>query len=146
MVDRRRGTLLYMAPEVANLQPGEKFRALPADIYSLGISIYVMITGEFPTPQQLKNNLSTSDFDASTSCEVEMETEDTKSAWDAISSDLKVLLQAMIHPDPCKRPSIFEILSHSWLDREFSQEAIEEAYQEMSSRKAYIKTLFNSRQ
>mmetsp|Transcript_9330 Transcript_9330/g.9001 ORF Transcript_9330/g.9001 Transcript_9330/m.9001 type:complete len:108 (+) Transcript_9330:449-772(+) len=67
MVDRRRGTLSYMAPEVANLESGQSFMAIPADIYSLGVTIYVMITGEFPSAQMLKQNVSTSDCDAKTS-------------------------------------------------------------------------------
>lgn len=33
----RRGTILYMAPEVLNLKSGETYDALAADIYSLGI-------------------------------------------------------------------------------------------------------------
>lgn len=33
----RRGTILYMAPEVLNLKSGETFDAFAADIYSLGV-------------------------------------------------------------------------------------------------------------
>jgi len=33
----RRGTILYMAPEVLNLKQGETFNAFAADIYSLGV-------------------------------------------------------------------------------------------------------------
>lgn len=142
MVDRRRGTLQYMAPEVAKLQPGESYRAIPADIYSLGISIYVMITGEFPSEQQIQSNFMTTDSDMKTSYEMDVDSEEVRSKWDLVSPELKILLQAMIHPDPCKRPSIFEVLSYSWLSRDFGQEMVQEAYQEMSSRKAYIKSLY----
>ncbi|CAI2381197.1 unnamed protein product [Moneuplotes crassus] len=146
MVNRRRGTLSYMAPEVANLESGQSFMAIPADIYSLGVTIYVMVTGEFPSAQMLKKNVSTSDCDAKTSCDVDMDDEESNSGWNLVSSELKDLLQSMTHPDPYKRPSMLEVLSHPWVDCEFSQELMQEAYQEMSSRKAYIKTLSNSRQ
>lgn len=44
----RRGTILYMAPEVLDLKAGQTFDAQAADIYSLGICLYVMLVGEFP--------------------------------------------------------------------------------------------------
>lgn len=46
--NRRRGTIRYMAPEVVALKAGEEFNALAADVYSLGITIFLMLTGEFP--------------------------------------------------------------------------------------------------
>mmetsp|Transcript_29709 Transcript_29709/g.26293 ORF Transcript_29709/g.26293 Transcript_29709/m.26293 type:complete len:207 (+) Transcript_29709:277-897(+) len=36
-ISSRRGTPLYMAPEIKVLQPGEEYEAYSADIYSLGI-------------------------------------------------------------------------------------------------------------
>jgi serine/threonine protein kinase len=44
----RRGTMHYMAPEVAGLQKDEKYEALKADIYSLGVWLYILLIGEFP--------------------------------------------------------------------------------------------------
>lgn len=35
--DKRRGTPLYMAPEVTNLQSGEIYDAHKADVYSIGV-------------------------------------------------------------------------------------------------------------
>jgi serine/threonine protein kinase len=55
----RRGTLLYMAPEVNELKKSEEYNGTAADIYSLGVTIFVMLTGEFPTPQEIRINHST---------------------------------------------------------------------------------------
>ena len=48
-----RGTLWYMAPEVSHLLPTESYDAFKADIYSLGMSLYVMIFGEYPLEDKL---------------------------------------------------------------------------------------------
>lgn len=48
MAYKRRGTYVYMAPEVANFVQGQKYNASAADVYSLGITLFVMLIGEFP--------------------------------------------------------------------------------------------------
>jgi len=45
----RRGTTKYMAPEVLNLEGGEAFDAYKADMYSLGICLFLMLFKRFPT-------------------------------------------------------------------------------------------------
>ena len=57
----RRGTILYMAPEVLNLKSGETFDAYAADIYSLGIWLHVMMVGEFPNPEDHASMTLTAD-------------------------------------------------------------------------------------
>ena len=42
------GTAGYMAPEVAHLLPTETYDAYKADVFSLGMWLYVMLFGEFP--------------------------------------------------------------------------------------------------
>lgn len=44
----RRGTANYMSPEVQNLQPGDCYDAFKNDIYSLGVTLYLLLTSEFP--------------------------------------------------------------------------------------------------
>jgi serine/threonine protein kinase len=48
-VGRKRGTYAYMAPEVFSFEKGEEYNAFAADIYCLGVSLFVMLVGEFPT-------------------------------------------------------------------------------------------------
>lgn len=47
-----------MAPEVAK---GEAYNAYSADIYSLGVTLYIMLTAEVPIQNELDNELSTAD-------------------------------------------------------------------------------------
>jgi len=137
-VDRRRGTLMYMAPEVYNLKEGEEYLPMPADIYSLGITIYVLLTGEFPTPKQVKS-LYTCDSDIKTSCDMEFETDEKlKSKWDFLSKEVKILIQSMINPNPNLRPNISQVLGNSWINREFDGNIIEDVYWEMNSRQEFI--------
>mmetsp|Transcript_7073 Transcript_7073/g.6270 ORF Transcript_7073/g.6270 Transcript_7073/m.6270 type:complete len:122 (-) Transcript_7073:304-669(-) len=63
---KRRGTLLYMAPEVMNKTSASHFNALNADIFSLGITLFVLLIGEFPSSGELLNNSSTEDSEKST--------------------------------------------------------------------------------
>ena len=59
---KRRGTLLYMAPEVIHKSSKSGFDSFKADVYSLGISLFVLLIGEFPnTPELMSVSSSTED-------------------------------------------------------------------------------------
>lgn len=135
----RRGTLLYMAPEVNDLKKNQEFNGTAADIYSLGVTIFVMLTGEFPNLQESKINHSTCISDKRTAWDSELDAnEQVISGWRTLSKEVKLLIQSMLNPDPLKRPNIFEVLQNSWLSRPFSSDIIQDVYQEMNSRKEYI--------
>jgi len=138
-VDRRRGTVFYMAPEVYNLKSGEEYLPMPADIYSLGITIYVMLTGDFPTQQFGKIYMPTWDSDNKTLNEPDFSNKaNSKSNWDFLSQDVKTLIESMLNPEPLLRPSISEILENCWINREFNWLDLEEAFREMWSRQEYV--------
>ena len=104
----RRGTILYMAPEVLNLKSGETFDAYAADIYSLGIWLHVMMVGEFPNPEDQASMTLTADsesqtIDESDDCSMEGV---VKKRWDLISDNAKALILKMISKDPTERPNI----------------------------------------
>lgn len=91
ITDSRRGTASYMAPEVSNLLPTETYDAFKADIYSLGISLYVLLLGEFPVKEEIDDSTS---FDTDTiggitglKCSIE-----SKKKWDLFSTELQELL------------------------------------------------------
>ena len=136
--DRRRGTYNYMAPEVANLEKGQEFDAYAADIYSLGVTLYIMLTAEFPRKEHIENDFSTSECYNDTNFE-QMSNEDwpkTKK-WDLLSFNIRQLLKSMMSHDPNSRPSINEVLNHKWLSYDFDHSSPSIVYEEMLWRKEY---------
>eukprot|EP00344_Euplotes_crassus_P008061 CAMPEP_0196999362 /NCGR_PEP_ID=MMETSP1380-20130617/4571_1 /TAXON_ID=5936 /ORGANISM="Euplotes crassus, Strain CT5" /LENGTH=149 /DNA_ID=CAMNT_0042416273 /DNA_START=323 /DNA_END=772 /DNA_ORIENTATION=- len=45
----RCGTKQYIAPEILKKSSDDQFNAFKADAYSLGVTLYVMLTGNFPS-------------------------------------------------------------------------------------------------
>lgn len=48
LTSKRRGTYLYMAPEVKNKDSFVQVDGYLADVYSLGVCLHLLLTGEFP--------------------------------------------------------------------------------------------------
>lgn len=139
-IKNRRGTALYMAPEVSSLKPKAKFKGKAADIYSLGVTIYLLLTGEFPNTQDKEGTNVTCGSDPSDTFDWEMADDSKKlnDKYSELSEDVKLLLQNMLHPDPSERPTVSQILSYPWLWRPISESLISEAFDEMAYRKKYI--------
>lgn len=134
--NRRRGTIMYMAPEVKNLVHGEEFNAYKADIYSLGVTLFVMLTGEFPAQELIEKELSTWDcWDEPDNNNEELWNWAEARNWDSLSKEVRLLLKEMVCWDPESRPSIQEILSNDWLRLEIDQAFLYSVYNEMSWRK-----------
>lgn len=136
----RRGTILYMAPEVIGLKSGEIFDAYAADIYSLGVWLHVMLVGEFPNPDIHSSMAATTDSDSQGIDESEEWTmeELVKKRWDLLSDSVKTLILKMISKDPEERPNIKEVLETEWLQEPFSELTPYHIYSEMGSRKEFI--------
>lgn len=137
--NRRRGTLKYMAPEVTHLEHGQEFNAFSADIYSLGITLFVLLTGEFPSPDEINSSISTDGSDVVGDYEYNI----PKSNWHKLSVNTRKLIMSMTNSDPTKRPSVQEILNNEWISAPFSSEIFTKVYEEMESRKDYIKEISN---
>lgn len=137
--DKRRGTLLYMAPEVLDKSPDHVYDANKADVYSLGVTLFVMLVGEFPTASELWNNSSTEDSDRHSQDQESCAANDhVIKQWKQLSTQVQELLKAMTAIDPECRPSSSELWNHPWIQQGQSVEHPELVYEEMEWRKAYI--------
>ena len=94
------GTPAYIAPEVF-MKNG--YRGFGCDIWSLGVTLYFMLTGEYPFKgrnlEELKNNIFSKNLD-----KIEF-----------ISEEANDLLEKMLTINPEERISLDEILRHVWL-------------------------------
>ena len=91
------GSPYYIAPEVLNKCYNEK-----CDIWSAGVVLYVMLTGNFPfvgkTSQKLFDNIKTGKY------------KNTGKEWNAISKEAKDLIGKMLELDTKKRFNAAECL------------------------------------
>ena len=116
----------YINPQMVNreLYSGDK-----ADIYSLGIILYILHTGQLPKAfllrKQNNNFLQTI----------------PKEIMDKFSPELKNLLTRMIIYNESDRPSIDEILNDKWFDeiRQLDKESFNEVNNEFLLRREKIK-------
>lgn len=144
LVNKKRGTMVYMAPEVVNHSNSDSYNAFAADVYSLGITLFVLLMGEFPC--SVTSQLSTSTMDTYSKAKeatIAVENPVLCERWEYLSQEVRDLINKMTHPDPTKRATIYEVLSHPWMQQGFEQGIRETVYQEMSARKDYIKSLLS---
>ena len=96
------GSPYYIAPEVLNKCYNEK-----CDIWSAGVVLYVMLTGNFPfigkTSQKLFENIKTGKY------------KQTGKEWEAISKEAKELIGQMLELNTNKRISASECLKSPFL-------------------------------
>lgn len=95
------GTPAFMAPEIFRK---EQYHGAPADVWSLGVLLYVMVTGMFPF-------ISTK-VDEIPSLVVKGEFTFPKSVQ--LSDQIRKLIKSCLTQDINLRPSISQILKHEW--------------------------------
>ncbi|XP_015789179.1 serine/threonine-protein kinase stk11-like [Tetranychus urticae] len=98
------GTIAYQSPEVIN-STDAGFSASALDIWSAGVTLYVMVTGKLPFS-------SKSGFIAMT----ESILADNPQADDILKIDpcLSNLIHSMLDKDPVRRIKLYQVLNHPW--------------------------------
>ena len=109
------GTPMYMAPEILLSSKNKGYEGFPVDIWSSGISLYIMLSGTLPF--NLKNNESSS-IDEENKNNIELQysiiNKEPKKI-EKISEEAKDLLKGLLNKNPHKRLTIEQILNHPWL-------------------------------
>jgi len=100
------GTDYYAAPEVC---AGEGYDTA-VDVYSLGVSLYVLLSG-VPPSYASGIESETDEDDENDSSGVVFPSSD----WKNVSKKAKQLIRKMLHPDPDQRITVTEALQDEWI-------------------------------
>nr|XP_034348497.1 sperm motility kinase X-like [Arvicanthis niloticus] len=90
------GTLLYCAPEVLQ---AKEYEGLPVDIWSLGVLLFFMVSGNLPFPESsadVRQQIIAANF----------------SIPPHVSSDIFNVIVELLMIDPGRRPTIHQVMRH----------------------------------
>ncbi|HIE84927.1 MAG TPA: hypothetical protein EYQ00_14295 [Dehalococcoidia bacterium] len=101
------GTPDYVAPEILSMEP----ITLSADIWSLGVVAYVLVTGGFSpfggdTDQETLRNITTAPLDF------------PPELFEGVSDMAKEFISLCLDRNPPQRPTVKECLAHVWIAQE----------------------------
>lgn len=97
------GSPFYMAPE----QLHRTLYGTKADIWSLGVILYALLSGRFPFAGDSRKAMAESRSKRRVSF--------PSSQWQNVSKEAKCLLRRILQPDPGLRPSAREVRLDRWL-------------------------------
>ena len=109
MLERRCGTMPYMSPEVL-LRPN--YNAEPADIWSAGIVLVAMLTGELPWDQATPDQY---DFQIWK----DQEYDQAPRTWKRVDNLPLALLRKILLQSPSRRYTLSQIQNHIWCKKKF---------------------------
>ena len=115
---KRHGTEMYMAPEIEGKAFDETYRGVPADIFSLGVLLWIMHFGTPPFAKATKNDRNYSILVRN--AEAFWRLHPSVRAFDgSVDEDLKTLLTGMLSSDALKRPeSVASLVMHPFFTKE----------------------------
>mmetsp|Transcript_121115 Transcript_121115/g.376513 ORF Transcript_121115/g.376513 Transcript_121115/m.376513 type:complete len:582 (-) Transcript_121115:20-1765(-) len=105
MIQTLRGSVPWMAPEV--MRQAEYGRK--ADVWSLGVIVYLMLSGRLPWGNTRNDDLLTKAVKAA-------KISTTQGPWNHISPEAKNLVHHLLTKEPKARPQCVQVLQHPWLD------------------------------
>ncbi|GBO26176.1 hypothetical protein AVEN_138731-1 [Araneus ventricosus] len=97
-------SLSYLAPEVLK---GKPYQAIPADVWSAGVSIYVILNNTHP--------FKADDITSMRVNQMKKKWSFLPSVEETLSRSAKMIVARMLQPNPEERPSMNEIIACSWL-------------------------------
>jgi len=114
------GTPMYMAPEIILANEENGYKGFPVDIWSSGITLYIMLSGSLPFSLKKKNNkkenISLNSMKNNNNSYLQNQIVNLKpKEIENISEEAKNLLQGLLNKDPSKRLTCSQILNHPWL-------------------------------
>ncbi|WKX91544.1 hypothetical protein Q1695_009960 [Nippostrongylus brasiliensis] len=104
-------TLQYAAPEVLDLGDTLPEYNEQCDLWSLGVVLFTMLSGQVPFHARSKTESATEIMQRIRKAEFSFEGD----AWRAVSVEAKQLINGLLTVDPKKRLSMQELSRHAWL-------------------------------
>ena len=119
------GTPMYMAPEIILSNKKNGYKGFTVDIWSSGITLYIMLSGTLPFAVKNKSieELSLKDMKSkkeSSNLKYQIVNGYPKKIK-KISSEAKDLLKGLLNKNPDKRLTCDEILNHPWLKEDINE-------------------------
>ncbi len=95
------GTPVYMAPEIIQ---GDGYEGFPVDIWSAGVALYIMLSGNIPFNRDKTHDLQSAIVNL------------PYKKIDDVSESANDLLKSILEKDPVKRFTPDQILEHPWMN------------------------------
>jgi len=114
--DTKVGTISYMAPEVACARLGSTYVGELADIWSLGVILYVMVCCQYPFGFDTHTVARSGAQGESAMAVIGRIRTGQKAPYpQGLSAEVRHLVDAMLTVDPATRITIDAILAHPWM-------------------------------
>ena len=111
---------MYMAPEIILANDDNGYKGFPVDIWSSGITLYIMLSGSLPFNIKNKNNnkedMALNSIKDKNNIFLQNQIVNVKpKEIENISIEAKNLLKGLLNKNPSKRLTCSQILNHPWL-------------------------------